>query len=227
VPGRELSRRGFLSVLGASAVGASITGLVASCGSDGAVSPPETGRVRGTVTDLQGVPQAIGRIYLLRESGLNTGRYVDVDASGQFAIGAITPGAYQIRYWAGSEAYVPEPAPNPVRVTVESDVDVAVEFEIALGSPDENQIEIYVGDDFYQPQPFGEINAPVTVKLGTMVCWYNVGQHQHTVTGGPWGDSGVIGGTGEFEWVADQVGTFGYRCVFHDPQMRATLEVVA
>ena len=67
---------------------------------------------------------------------------------------------------------------------------------------------------------------PDTVKLGVVVCWYNVGSHNHTVTGGPWGDSGVIERAEEFMWTADQVGTFGYRCNFHNPLMQSIVKVV-
>jgi plastocyanin len=58
------------------------------------------------------------------------------------------------------------------------------------------------------------------------VCWYNVGVNEHTVTGGPF-DSGTLGEADEFMWTANQVGTFGYRCNFHNPQMQATLIVIA
>ena len=44
----------------------------------------------------------------------------------------------------------------------------------------------------------------------------------HTVTGGPWGDSGPLGLDGNFNWTADQVGTFPYRCRYHGTQMIAT-----
>jgi plastocyanin len=46
------------------------------------------------------------------------------------------------------------------------------------------------------------------------------------VTGGPF-DSGTLGEADEFMWTANQVGTFGYRCNFHNPQMQAKLNVIA
>jgi plastocyanin len=122
---------------------------------------------------------------------------------------------------------VPEPLANPVRITVTADAPTVVPFQIVRGEPDEAVHEIYAGDYFFQDQPFGDPNATVVVKLGTTVCWYNVGLTDHTVTGGPWGDSGPISRTEEFEWTANQVGTFGYRCSFHNPQMQSILQVVA
>jgi hypothetical protein len=49
---------------------------------------------------------------------------------------------------------------------------------------------------------------------------------QHTITGGPWGDSGPLSRAEEFMWTATQVGTFGYRCSFHNPQMQSILQIV-
>src|SRR5262249_26520868 len=110
--------------------------------------------------------------------------------------------------------------------TVSSGVESVVQFKIVLGNPDADETEIYAGDNFFQLQPFGDINGTVTVTLGTTICWYNVGTMDHTVTGGPWGDSGTIVEASEFRWTANQVGTFGYRCNFHNPQMQAILKVV-
>ena len=76
-------------------------------------------------------------------------------------------------------------------------------------------------------QPDGRENGESVVKLGEAVCWYNVGNQPHTVTGGPWGDSGIMERTQSFIWVADRVGTFGYRCTLHDSSMFATLRVTA
>jgi len=224
----RLGRRRFLTVI-ASGVGATLLArLVAACAADQTTSATKpTGTIRGTIKDAQGNAQAIGRIYLLLASGENQGVYADVDAHGAFNFGNVDVGSYQLRYWGGAKATVPEPNPNPVRIQVNENAETIVSFTIALGNPDANEIEIYAGDDFYQSQPFGELNATVTVKLGTVVCWYNVGVHEHTVTGGPWGDSGVIGEAEEFMWTANQLGTFGYRCTFHNPQMQAILRVVA
>jgi plastocyanin len=225
----RLGRRRFLETLAASIGAVAVSNLTVACGGDRPSAPPAAakGRVRGTVVDQQGTPQAIGRIYLLLATGQNQNLYADVDAHGGFDFGAVDVGSYQLRYWAGAQATVPEPNPNPVRITVNANVDTVVSFTIALGNPDADVKEIYAGDDFFQEQPFGELNAPVTVKAGTVVCWYNVGTHQHTVDGGPWGTSGVLGEAAEFMWTASQAGTFGYRCAFHSPQMQAILQVVS
>ncbi len=226
---RPTSRREFLAALGSSAVGVSLAAIGTGCGSGPAAPPPVagTGIVRGTVVTTDGAPEPTGRIYLLERTGLNTGRYVDVDASAAFAFTHLVPGDYQVRYWAGARFYVPEPNPNPVRVTVTNDAPVAVRFIVAPGAERTNVREIYAGDNFFQEQPFGEPNARVVVPRGTVVCWYNVGEHTHTVTGGPWGDSGALARAEEFMWTANEPGAFGYRCRFHDPEMQAILEVVA
>ena len=224
----RLGRRRFVTIV-AGAVGATtLARIVSACGGDRVAGPAKAkGTVRGTVKDAQGNPQAIGRIYLLLKSGENQDVYADVDANGAFNFGQIDIGSYQLRYWGGAQASVPEPSPNPVRIDVAANAEAVVNFTIALGNPDASVQEIYAGDNFFQQQPFGDLNAAVTVKVGTVVCWYNVGVNEHTVTGGPWGDSGVLGEAAEFMWTASQVGTFGYRCTFHNPQMQAILNVIA
>jgi len=102
-------------------------------------------------------------------------------------------------------------------------VSVRVEF----GQGEGDMMEIYVGDYFFQEQPYGKENAEAVVKLGKPVCWYNVGLGPHTVTGGPWVDSGRLERTGNYIWVPDRVGVFGYRCSVHPSQMIATLRVTA
>ena len=225
----RLTRRRFLSMCGSgiAVAGASAAGLSSACGGDQPSAPIAlTGSVRGTVTDLTGTPRAIGRIYLLLANGLNQNIFADVSPSGTFDLGGIPVGAYQLRFWGGTQASVPEPLENPVPITVSAATPTVVQFKIAVGSPDETVQEIYAGDYFFQEQPFGDPNATVTVKVGVIVCWYNVGLHQHTVTGGPWGDSGPIGRAEEFMWTANQPGTFGYRCNFHNPLMQAIVKVV-
>lgn len=226
----RLTRREFFSMCGngVALAGISAAGLSAACGGDHVIGPiVPTGSVRGTVTDLAGSPQSIGRVYLLLPSGLNQNIYADVTSTGTFELGSIPIGSYQLRFWGGSQASVPEPLENPVPITVNAGVPTIVQFKIAIGTPNETVQEIYAGDYFFQEQPFGDPNATVTVKKGVTVCWYNVGLHDHTVTGGPWGDSGTIGKAEEFMWAADQTGTFGYRCSFHNPLMQSILKVVA
>lgn len=224
----RLDRRRFVTILIGTMGATAVARLVAGCGGDHVAAPAKPqGTVRGTVKDAQGNPQAVGRIYLLLKSGENQDLYADVDARGAFNFGAIDVGSYQLRYWGGAQASVPEPNPNPVRIEVTANAESVVDFTISLGNPDADVQEIYAGDNFFQRQPFGDLNGTVTVKLGTVVCWYNVGVNQHTVTGGPWGDSGTLGEADEFMWTANQLGTFGYRCSFHNPEMQAILNVTA
>jgi plastocyanin len=223
-----ITRRAFIHKVGSTAAILTAATLLGDCGG-GLTSPADNtpkGSVKGTVVDLQGNPQAIGRVFLLTDSGLNNGLYADVDAAGAFDLGAVDIGAHQVRYWGGNQADVPETFDNPVRITVAANQTVTVDFHIQLGGLSGSDREIYAGDFFYQEQPTGLPNATVVVPLGTGVCWYNVGRHTHTVTGGPWGDSGDIAPLGNFMWTSDQVGTFPYRCTYHSPDMQATLQVV-
>ncbi len=225
----RLGRREFLSRVAVTAAGLFVAPeLLQSCGGDTSTAPAaKPGGIRGTVVDVKGAPQAIGRVYLLQSSGLNQNRYADVDASGKFDFGDVAPDNYQVRYWGGTQAYVADPTPNPVRVNVVSGQTVNVPFTITLGVEFTNSHEVYAGDDFYQVQPFGDVGGTLVVKLGDGVCWYNVGTHDHTITGGPWKDSGVLHEADSFMWTANVVGIFPYQCSIHGVSMQATLQVTA
>ena len=184
------------------------------------------GNLRGTVVDLTGRPQGIGRVYLLAKSGLSSGAFADVDAAGTFDFGALPVGEYQVRFWGANLGSVPQQFPNPVRIDIKADVVTLVQFQIELGHDNGSYHDIFIGDYFFQDQPVGDPNGLVVAKLGTIVCWYNVGRVLHTVTGGPWGDSGPLGLGGNFNWTSDRVGTFPYRCSFHGTQMIATLQII-
>jgi hypothetical protein len=176
--------------------------------------------------DLNGRPQGIGRVYLLSKAGLSSGAFADVDAAGAFDFGALPVGEKQLRYWDANHGTVPDQFPNPVRVNITADVPTVVQFQIELGHDNGLYHDIFIGDYFFQDQPVGDPNGLVVAKLGTIVCWYNVGRVLHTVTGGPWGDSGPLGLGGNFNWTSDRVGVFPYRCSFHGTQMIATLQIV-
>ncbi|MDE3054195.1 MAG: hypothetical protein KGJ70_09945, partial [Gemmatimonadota bacterium] len=225
----RVTRREFLRAVGVGAAALSAVALLGDCASSRSTGPglASTGTVKGTVTDLGGAPQAVGRIYLLEDSGLNDGQYADVASDGSFDFGAIPTGQYQLRFWGADLADVPESLPNPVRITVTAGQTTVVQFRIVLGAQDTNLRQIDVGDYFFQEEPYGLPNGTVVVPLGTLVCWYNVGRMTHTVTGGPWGDSGPLGLDANFNWLANQAGTFPYRCTFHAPAMQAVLQVTA
>ena len=155
------------------------------------------------------------------------GVFVDVDASGHFDFGRVPVGEYLLRYWGANRAEVPEEFHNPVRILVDAKVPTVVEFRIVVAEQSSTaERDIYAGDYFFQEQPTGVPNAPVVVKKGTLVCWYNVGSVLHTVSGGPWGESGPIALDGNFMWRADVAGTFQYSCIYHGTQMVATLQVL-
>jgi hypothetical protein len=188
-----MNRRGFVSAAGAAVAGTSLAGFVNACAGNNtsvtAPSPP-TGSVLGTVVDLSGNVQTIGRIFLLQKSGLNVGTYADVDGTGRFDFGPVEVGEYQLRYWGANLAQVPESLHNPVRITVVAATPTVVQFQVVAGSASgTTDRDIFAGEFFFQEQPSGPPNGTVVVKLGALVCWYNVGDMLHTVTGGPWGDS--------------------------------------
>jgi plastocyanin len=227
-----LHRREFIAAVGAAAAGAALLPLAVVACSSGSpnVTTPDgpMGSIRGTVVDGAGSPWAVGRIFLLDKTGLNKGVYVDVGAGGTFDFGDVGVGDYQLMYWGANLAHVPEPLPNPVPITVRAATPTVVRFQVDAPDPDDvMDRDINAGDFFFQEQPSGEPNAAVVVKLGMLVCWYNVGTMLHTVSGGPWGDSGPLAHGDNFKWKASQVGTFPYRCNYHGARMLATLTVEA
>ncbi len=219
------SRRDFLAAAGA---GMAAAVLSACGGSEGpGTGPTRTGSVNGVVLDLQGAPQAnFGQAILMFPSGRHVGVRVTPDAQGRFRFDDVPEGEYQIRFHSFGQAIIPEPYQHPLKVSVSGGRTTDVTVRVVRGNFQDFQVEIYIGDDFYQLQPDGQENAETVVKLGTVVCWYNVGTRIHTVTGGPWNDSGDLQKTQSYIWVANQVGTFGYRDRYHQPQMQSTLRVI-
>ena len=229
-----MTRRGFLQVVSSIAGSAALGSVASACGGGGgeAAAPPPpgsaTGAIHGIVTDMQGTPQfSLGRLYLMRETGQQTGRIADVNAEGRFSFDNLEPRDYKVRFHAAARAHVPEGIIHPIPVKVETGKTAEIQVRVELGVENEMEVEIYAGDDFFQLQPDGQENGTTRVKLGTTVCWYNVGTQPHSVTGGPWSDSGDLNRSANFIWVANQVGVFPYRCRYHTPHMAATLEVVA
>ena len=225
-----MSRRRFIAGVGTAIAGGSLLGVVSGCGSGviDLTGPGSSGTLRGTVVDAAGLLQPVGRIYLLQKNGFNAGNYRDVDSAGRFEFANVDVGDYQLRFWGGNLASVREPLPNPVPVRVAAAVTMTVQFTVAIGREyDGPEQEIYLGEYYFQQQPVGDLNGTTTVKLGTLVCWYNVGDMVHDVSGGPWVTSGPIQRGGNFMWLADQLGTFPYRCSYHGTQMLATLKVVS
>jgi hypothetical protein len=203
-------------------------GALLACGGARDISRPvdATGTILGDIVDLAGTPQgSIGTVYLMYENGLQTGRSAVVDANGRFAFTAVPIGAWQVRFYAPGVAYVPEELANPIRVAVDAGQTMNVRFKIERGWEDgAPMIEIYIGDYFFQEQPLGAPNAETVVKIGTPVCWYNVGLMQHTTTGGLW-DSGPLNKTEAYIWVPDRVGVFPYTCRLHGTQMIASIRI--
>ncbi len=228
-----VSRRAFVRAVGAVAGSAALGSVAGACGGEGAAGPqqpppPPAGAIRGIVTDLQGAPQSsLGRLYLMRQTGQQTGRIADVNAEGRFTFDNIEPRDYKVRFHGAARAFVPDSFVHPIPVTVEPGKTAEIQVKVQLGVENAMEVEIYAGDDFFQLQPDGQENGTTTVKVGTTVCWYNVGTQPHSITGGPWRDSGDLNRAQNFIWVANQEGVFPYRCRYHTPHMAATLEVVA
>lgn len=222
------TRREFVRVVGM-AVGLLAIGTEGCGGGDGgATRPPDPlGSVDGLVTDVQGTPQAnFGSVILMYPNGQHVGKTATPDASGKFRFTALPEGDYQVRFQAAGQAIVPEPYQHPMKFTVQAGKATQLTVRIQRGSFAQNQVEIYCGDDFYQLQPDGAENGETVVKLGTIVCWYNVGLKIHTVTGGPWNDSGDLQKTQSYIWVATVPGLHAYQCKYNQPAMRATLRVI-
>jgi plastocyanin len=222
---RGVTRRAFVERV---SVGAAAAWLAACGGSEGGTPPAPSGTVNGVVLDLQGAAQAsFGQCILMYPNGRHVGVRVTPDAQGRFRFENLPEGDYQVRFHASGQAMIPEPYQHPLKFSVVAGKVTDITVRIVRGNFGSNQVEIYCGDDFYQLQPDGQENIETVVKLGTVVCWYNVGLKIHTVTGGPWNDSGDLQKTQSYIWVANQVGTFGYRCRYNQPQMQATLRVTA
>jgi len=49
----------------------------------------------------------------------------------------------------------------------------------------------------------------------------------HTVSGGPWGDSGALTQAPASLWPATTIGTFRYHCKYHPNSEKAILRVTA
>lgn len=230
-----IGRRAFLREVGglAGSAGALLRAgaagsLLAACGGDESTvaAPSDNGTIEGVVVSLAGVVQpSLGQVFLMYRSGLQSGRSTPVDSVGEFVFPDVAPGEWQLRFQAPGRAHVPEELPHPVRVTVPPKLTVNVTITVELTDPEDGMVEIYAGDDFFQEQPSGTENGETVVKVGTPVCWYNVGNSVHTVTGGPWGDSGDLARTASYIWVAATPGVYPYRCRYHSPQMQATLRV--
>ena len=231
------SRRDFLRRAGLIAGGAQlvvrtagITAFLSSCSDADSVAPPidtDLGVIEGVIVDAAGaIQKSLGTVYLMSGGGLQTGRSATVDAAGMFEFRDVAPGDWQLRFQAPRRAYIPEQYPHPVRVHVAPKFTVSLRIIVEVTELADDMIEIYAGDDFFQQQPDGRQNGETVVRVGTPVCWYNVGNMVHTVTGGPWVDSGDLQKTGSFIWVAERPGLYAYRCRYHSPQMQATIRVI-
>lgn len=99
--------------------------------------------------------------------------------------------------------------------SVPSDADTEADVEADPGSTDITIVSVSEG---FQP-------AGLTVEVGTEVVWTNVDAITHTSTAddGTW-DSGDLGVSEAFSFVADTPGTYAYFCAIH-PSMVGELIV--
>lgn len=161
----------------------------------------------------------------MHDSGLQTGRFSELDVRGRWRIPSVAPGEWQVTFH-GPAHVDHDRAENPRRLELEPGETMTVDFPVEPVHDHDDMIEIYVGDDFFQEQPLGEPNTPTTVEKGTEVCWYNVSELDHEIAGGPWNTSGVLEPTDSFIWEADRIGEFPYQCPFHSTVQRSRLNVV-
>jgi hypothetical protein len=224
------SRRDFFWVAGVTVV--SLGAMLTGCSSDGGTSPTTPllstkGTLDGLLVNVQGTPQGnFGTLILMYPTGQHVGMTIAPDANGKFGLADLPAGDYQLRFQAAGQAIVPEPYQHPIKFAIDAGKTTQLTVRIQRGSFAQNQVEIYCGDDFFQAQPDGPENGETIVPVGTVVCWYNVGRKVHTVTGGPWNDSGDLQRTQSYIWVATVPGVHAYRCTYNQPGMRATLRVV-
>ena len=225
-----ITRRSFVTKLGTSAAGLFVAGGVSTCGDarPSEPEPPRAGLVKGRVLDAGGTPQPLsGTIYLMYATGQQTGRTRIVDPFGLFDFDDVPAGDWQLRFHSPGFAYVPSQYEQPRRVSVRAGETTSVDLTIErTADVDDGMIEIYVGDYFFQEQPRGKENGETVVKLGTAVCWYNVGLTPHVIAGS-WGDSPVLQKGANYIWTPSTPGLFTYRCSYHPSQMIATLRVTA
>jgi hypothetical protein len=225
-----MSRREFLARLGAAGAGVAV---VTACGGSnggagGIVAPPATGTISGLVETVDGTPQPnLGTLILMTGRGQQTGQRTSPDANGRFVFPSVKAGDYQIRFDAPGLATVPEPFEHPIRFSVVAGKTTDVPVHVQLGNYNQNLVEVYIGDGFFQVQPNGTENGDCDVKVGTNICWYNVDDTVHTVTGGPWGDSGDLTEAQAYLWPATTIGTFSYHCKYHPNSEKAILRVTA
>lgn len=110
------------------------------------------------------------------------------------------PTATQIPTVAPTPKPVPTVAPT---VTAASTVTPTPSATVAP----KQVVQVQALDDFFRPQN-------ITVTVGTLVNWVNVGQKKHTVTNDTLFDSDLpIGQT--FSYTFDKLGTYQYYCVTH------------
>src|SRR5574341_2152389 len=109
-----VSRRVFVRAAGAALGSAALGSIAEACGGGDGASGPEQppaqtlGAIRGLVTDLQGTPQSsLGRLYLMRQTGQQTGRVAEVNAEGRFTCDNLEPRDYKVRFFAAARAHVP------------------------------------------------------------------------------------------------------------------------
>lgn len=106
-------------------------------------------------------------------------------------------------------------------VQVTSTSPVTVPTSVPAAAPRAAPPNVKIVDSAYQP-------AALTVTIGTVVTWKNVGNSNHTVTSDTnVFSSGQLTPGDTFQWTFDALGDYNYHCSTHPNQMFGTITVTA
>jgi plastocyanin len=129
----------------------------------------------------------------------------------RLALLALTLITLTIAACAPAATPVPTAAPTPTSLptraaTAASPAPTSVPAAATTSAP-KPVVQVEAQDDFFRPQN-------ITVTVGTLVTWTNIGNKKHTVTNDTLFDSDILVGQ-SFSYTFDKPGTYQYYCVVH------------